>query len=90
MLDMTVAQQEGPRCVLHQRLPSAVAIAFGSRAADWPLVHRAKHYSDLDVALFGLVPADAQALAQLRADLKEGTLPWRVDISDAIDLPLPA
>lgn len=59
MLDMTVAQQEEPQCVLHQRLPNAAAIAFGSRAADWPLGHRVKHYSDLDVALFGLVPANA-------------------------------
>jgi len=35
----------------------------------------------------GVRPTDDIALANLRADLEESTLPWRVDISDANDLP---
>ena len=51
------------------------------------LARGAKPYSDLDITLFGLRPEDGPALAHLRADLEECSLPWRVDISDADDLP---
>ncbi|MDP2368766.1 nucleotidyltransferase family protein [Rhodoferax sp.] len=87
MLDITAAQQAQVQCLLQQRLPHTMALAFGSRVVDWPFGRGPKPYSDLDIALFGLVQADAQALAHLRADLEESPLPWRVDISDANDLP---
>ena len=87
MLDITATQQALVHQLLNQRLPHATAMAFGSRVADWPFGRGPKPYSDLDIALFGLVPADAQALAHLRADLEESQLPWRVDLSDANDLP---
>lgn len=87
MLDTNVEQLALVQKLLQQRLPNATAIAFGSRVAHWPYGRGAKAYSDLDIALFGLTPGDAPALAHLRCDLEESTLPWRVDLSDANDLP---
>lgn len=87
MLDITTAQQEEVQRLLHQRLPNVAAIAFGSRVVNWPFGRGPKPYSDLDIALFGLTSADALALAHLRSDLEESSLPWRVDLTDANDLP---
>jgi len=87
MLEISASQQELLQSLLQLRLPHAKALAFGSRVTDWPFGHGPKPYSDLDLALFGLTSTDAQALAHLRADLEESRLPWRVDISDANDLP---
>ncbi len=87
MLDITAAQQELVQRLLHQRLPHAKAMVFGSRVGNWPFGQGAKPYSDLDIALFGLTAADALDLAHLRADIEESPLPWRVDITDANDLP---
>ena len=87
MLDITAEQQAQVQGFLHLRLPNATARAFGSRVLDWPFGRGPKPYSDVDVALFGLLQTDAQALAHLRADLEESPLPWRVDLSDANDLP---
>jgi predicted nucleotidyltransferase len=87
MLDITAAQQELVQHLLHQRLPHATAMVFGSRVRNWPFGRGAKPYSDLDIALFGLTATDALELAHLRADVEESALPWRVDISDANDLP---
>jgi len=87
MLDLTAEQLALVQRLLHQRLPHAKAMAFGSRVRNWPFGRGPKPYSDLDIALFGLTPADTLALAHLRADLDDSALPWRVDISDANDLP---
>lgn len=87
MLDINASQQEQVQRLLCLRLPHTTALAFGSRVVDWPFGRGPKPYSDLDIALFGLAQADTQALAHLRADLEESPLPWRVDISDANDLP---
>jgi hypothetical protein len=87
MIDITADQQALILSLLNTRLPKTTAIAFGSRVDHWPFGRGSKPYSDLDIALFGLTPADALALAHLRADLEESALPWRVDISDASDLP---
>lgn len=87
MIDITPAQQAQIQHLLRLRLPHTTALAFGSRVGDWPFGRGAKPYSDLDIALFGLAQADDQALAHLRADFEESPLPWRVDISDATDLP---
>ncbi len=87
MLDINASQQEQVQRLLRLRLPHATALAFGSRVTGWPFGRGPKPYSDLDIALFGLAQADLQALAHLRADLEESPLPWRVDVSDAEDLP---
>jgi hypothetical protein len=87
MIDITPAQQSLILDLLHQRLPHISALAFGSRVAGWPYGRGPKPYSDLDIALYGLSPGDGTDLAHLRADLEESALPWRVDLSDACDLP---
>lgn len=89
MLDITPAQQALVLALLQRRLPRVSALAFGSRVAGWPFGRGPKPYSDLDIALWGLRAEDAAALAHLRADLEESALPWRVDLSDACDLPAP-
>ena len=88
-LDLTAPQQAQIQRLLALRLPHARAVAFGSRVAGWPFGRGAKTYSDLDIALWGLRKTDEIALAHLRADLEESALPWRVDLSDANDLPTP-
>lgn len=87
MLDITTTQQDQIQLLLGLRLPHVSAMAFGSRVAKWPFGRGAKTYSDLDIALWGLRKTDDIALAHLRADLEESALPWRVDLSDANDLP---
>ena len=87
MLDIAPPQQRLVQSLLRQRLPHVAAVAFGSRVDGWPFGSKAKPYSDLDLALFGLEPDDAPALAHLRADLEDSALPWRVDLTDARDLP---
>lgn len=89
MLDLTALQQDQVQRLLGLRLPHVSAMAFGSRVAGWPFGRGAKTYSDLDIALWGLGETDDKALAHLRADLEESALPWRVDLSDANDLPTP-
>ncbi len=75
--------------LLANRLPHATAMAFGSRVPGWPFGRGAKPHSDLDMALWGLRAGDDLALAHLRADLEESNLPWRVDLTEASDLPAP-
>ncbi len=89
MLDITASHYEQVKSLLALRLPQVTAMAFGSRVADWPFGPGSKPYSDLDIALWGLCAADDKALAHLRADLEESSLPWRVDLSNANDLPPP-
>lgn len=87
MLDITAAQQALVQRALRQRLPNATVLAFGSRVVAWPFGRCPKPYSDLDLALWGISAIDDKVLAHLRADLEESALPWRVDLSDANDLP---
>ena len=87
MLDVAKADGALVFGLIRQRLPHCTAIAFGSRVNGWPCRGAAKPYSDLDIALRGLCPSDDQALAHLRADLEESRVPWRVDLSNAQDLP---
>ena len=89
MLDITTTQQAQVRSLLGLHLPHVTALAFGSRVAGWPFGRGSKTYSDLDIALWGLRETDDKALAHLRADLEDSALPWRVDLSDAKDLPIP-
>lgn len=88
MLDITEAHQRLVQELIGQRLPGVTAVAFGSRVHGWPCGNAAKPWSDLDLALFGLASSDALSLAQLRSDLEDSALPWRVDLTDALDLSL--
>lgn len=87
MLELAATQLQQIQHMLAQRLPHVYAMAFGSRVTGWPSGHGPKPYSDLDIALWGVRPTDDMALANLRADLEESPLPWRVDVSQANDLP---
>ena len=87
MLDVPTAHLTLVLGLIQQRLPHCTATAFGSRVSEWPGRGARKKYSDLDIALWGLQPADDLALAHLRADFEDSALPWRVDLSDAQDLP---
>lgn len=87
LLDIDADQRALVCGLIRQRLPHCTAIAFGSRVAKWPGRAGPKRYSDLDIALWGLRPVDDLALAHLRADLADSILPWRVDLTDARDLP---
>lgn len=89
MLDITALQQDQVQRLLGLHLPHVTALAFGSRVAGWPFGRGPKPYSDLDIALWGMSKTDDKALAHLRADLEDSALPWRVDLSDAEDLPTP-
>jgi predicted nucleotidyltransferase len=86
MLELTASQQTQVQHLLRLRLPHVSALAFGSRVIAWPFGRGPKPYSDLDIAIWGLKKTDEQALANLRADLEESSLPLRVDLSDAQDL----
>jgi len=76
MLELATHHQQQIQHLLSQRLPHVTAVAFGSRVTGWQHGVPPKPYSDLDIAL-----------ANLRADLEESPLPWRVDISNANSLP---
>lgn len=86
MLELAATQLQHIQHLLAQRLPHVDAMAFGSRVCGWPSGHGVKPYSDLDIALWGVRPTDDAALANLRADLEESPLPWRVDLTLATDL----
>ena len=87
MLEVPASHRALVVSLLQRRLPHCSAMAFGSRVSGWPGGVAAKPYSDLDIALWGLLPPDDLALAHLRADLEESPLPWRVDLSNAQNLP---
>lgn len=90
MLNVSTLQLDLLRQLLRQRMPDAQVWAFGSRVMSWPASRGVKAYSDLDLAY---APVSAKhlhgdlALAHLRADFEESTLPWRVDVSELGDLP---
>lgn len=66
------------RTLLTQHLPGCEVRLFGSRVVGWPGSRGVKPHSDVDLAVSG-APSDL-ALAELRADLEESDLPWRVDV----------
>ena len=65
------------RDILRRRLPRHEVWAFGSRAT-----HKAKRYSDLDLAVIADAPLAASVLAALREDFSDSGLPWKVDVVD--------
>ena len=63
--------------ILRRHVPDREVWAFGSRATGM-----AKDASDLDLAVWGNQPLDFGALASLRDDFSESSLPYRVDVVD--------
>lgn len=76
-IDISPAQWDIVRRILHQRVPQHAVWAFGSRAK-WA----AKPYSDLDLAILTEQPLDWSISAALADDFSESDLPFKVDIVD--------
>lgn len=82
MLDLTPRELDEIRSILHRRLPGREVRAFGSRVTG-----TAKRHSDLDLAIMGDDPVSALTLAELRDDLDDSDLPFRVDVLEWRDVP---
>jgi predicted nucleotidyltransferase len=82
MLDLTQRQLDAVQSIMHRRLPGREVRAFGSRASG-----TAKPHSDLDLVIMGDDPVPALVLAELRDDLDDSDLPFRVDVLEWRDLP---
>ena len=76
-VDVTPADLETIRSILHEHAPGLEARAFGSRVS-WT----ARETSDLDLALMTTEPLDADRIAVLGAAFTDSDLPFRVDIVD--------
>ncbi len=63
--------------IIAKRLPSCTIYLYGSRAR---LQH--KEGADVDLALDNKKPIDFSALANIRFDIEESTIPLMVDIVD--------
>lgn len=75
MLDLSPGQLRQLRAILSRRLPHREVRAFGSRVTG-----RSKPHSDLDLVAMGDTPVDDLSLAELRSDLDDSDLPFRVDV----------
>lgn len=61
--------------ILQKHLPSKEVLVFGSRVNG-----KTKPYSDLDLCIINEQPLSLQQLGNLREDLSNSDLPFRVDI----------
>lgn len=75
MLELSPEQLRQLRIILSRRLPQREVRAFGSRVTG-----RSKPHSDLDLVAMGDAPIDDLSLAELRADLDDSDLPFRIDV----------
>lgn len=82
MIDLREGHLKLLREMLLRRLPGLDVRAFGSRVTG-----RSKPHSDLDLVVMTDAPLGAVTLAELRADLDESDLPFRVDVVEWWDLP---
>lgn len=63
------------RDILRRHVPGHEVWAFGSRAK-----HKAKRYSDLDLAVITDTPLPSAMITGLVSDFSDSDLPWKVDI----------
>lgn len=82
MLDLSAAQRDTLRRILARHVHGRAVRAFGSRVTG-----RAWRYSDLDLVIMGSAPIPDLTLANLRADLEDSDLPFRVGVVEEGDLP---
>lgn len=75
MLELSPEQLRQLRAILSRRLPHREVRAFGSRVTGL-----SKPHSDLDLVAMGDAPIDDLSLAELRADLDDSDLPFRIDV----------
>jgi predicted nucleotidyltransferase len=77
-LDIKTEHKKIVSDLLEKHLPPSTTIwVFGSRAKG-----TAKKYSDLDLAIQTNSPLSSNILANLKFDLEESDLPYKVDIVD--------
>lgn len=74
-IDVSVRDLEQIRDILRKHLPDRKVAAFGSRVTG-----SAKPFSDLDLVVMGEQPIPTAALANLREELDESDLPFKVDL----------
>ncbi len=77
LLDMTDEQWSIVKTILERHVPDKNVWAFRSRAK-----HKAKAFSDLDLAILGQHPLPSDVSAALVDDFAQSDLPWRVDVVD--------
>ncbi len=77
MLDLEPRLLATVRSILLARLPNARVWAFGSRVQG-----RAKHFSDLDLAVEDEAPLELHQLFALKDAFSESDLPIKVDVLD--------
>ncbi len=75
MLELTPEQLRWLRDILARNLPGREVRAFGSRVTG-----QARLYSDLDLVIMGEEGVPDQTMAELRVDLEDSDLPFRVDV----------
>lgn len=76
-LDLGDAQWQIVQRILHAIVPDCEVWAFGSRAT-----HKAKAFSDLDLAVIGSQPLSRETSAALADAFAASDLPWKVDVVD--------
>ncbi len=62
---------------IHHWLPGVIVWAFGSR-----VIGNAKEFSDLDLVIHSDHPISLEILGQLKHELSESDLPFKVDLVD--------
>lgn len=82
MPELTEAQRNIAKRIMHQHFPGRRVHVFGSRATGVT-----KPWSDLDLAILGEAPLGDLPLAEARADFEESDLPFQVDLVPWRDLP---
>lgn len=82
MLDLTEDQLAVLRTLLARRVPACEVRAFGSRVTG-----RSRPHSDLDLVIMTPQPLSDLTRSELRADLEESDLPFRVDVTEWSELP---
>ena len=77
MLELSGEHLKDLKCVLKKHVPKCTIRLFGSRVNG-----NAKPYSDLDIAIISNDKLDLQILGDLKEELEESNIPFRIDIID--------
>ena len=77
MIDLPPSQLETVKRILAENVPRCEVRVFGSRVKQ-----TAKDWSDLDLAVVGIVRLGQHALYDLKEAFEESDLPIRVDVLD--------
>jgi uncharacterized protein len=77
MIDLPAAQLRLVQEILKKWAPDAKIYIFGSRVKG-----NAKPFSDLDVAIENNPPLNPHAMAELKNDFSESSLPIKIDVVD--------